>query len=93
MSHTCHATGCLAAVAPKMWGCRRHWFMVPQVLRDRIWATYRPGQEDDKRPSHDYLVAAREAVVTVAEKEGVAPDTVLYDMFLRGVATGEEPRL
>jgi hypothetical protein len=47
------------AVPPKMWGCKRHWFMLPWKLRDAIWRAYRPGQELDKRPSEDYLAAAR----------------------------------
>lgn len=83
MSHHCHATGCEANVPPSMWGCRKHWFMVPKRLRDRIWATYRRGQEDDKRPSIAYLHAAREAVIAVAKKEGKTPDTSVYDVFLR----------
>jgi hypothetical protein len=41
-----------------MWGCRKHWFTLPKMLRDRIWAAYRPGQEIDKRPSETYLDAA-----------------------------------
>lgn len=30
MSHTCHWPGCTVEVDPKMWGCRRHWFMLPR---------------------------------------------------------------
>lgn len=41
-----------------MWGCKTHWFRLPSRLRSRIWATYRPGQEVDKRPSAEYLSAA-----------------------------------
>lgn len=84
MSHRCHATGCLKAVPPEMWGCRRHWFMVPKKIRDEIWRTYRPGQCDDLKPSGAYLRAARSAVVAVAVKEGRAPDTGLYDKFIEG---------
>lgn len=82
MAHKCHATGCTENVKPAMWGCRRHWFMVPKRIRDRVWSTYRAGQEDDWKPSRSYLLAARAAVVSVAEKEGVEPDTRLYDSFL-----------
>lgn len=56
--HTCHWPGCNKAVPPKLWGCKPHWFRLPKPLRDRIWATYRPGQEIDKRPSADYVQAA-----------------------------------
>jgi hypothetical protein len=43
-----------------MWGCKTHWFALPKYLRDKIWATYRPGQEITKTPSLEYIAAARE---------------------------------
>lgn len=58
MSHTCHWPGCKAEVPPAMWGCKSHWFRLPKMLRDRIWATYRAGQEITKTPSDAYLNAA-----------------------------------
>lgn len=58
--HTCHWPDCTAQVPPTMWGCKRHWFMLPLTLRNRIWATYRPGQEVDMSPSKEYLAVARE---------------------------------
>ena len=80
--HHCHATNCRVPVPPEVWGCRRHWFMVPKVIRERIWNAYRSGQCDDMNPSMAYCSAARDAVIAVAEKEGIVPDTMLYDMFL-----------
>jgi hypothetical protein len=59
VSHTCHWPNCGKPVPPKLWGCRKHWFALPKPLRDRIWATYRPGQEIDKRPSSEYVEAAK----------------------------------
>lgn len=59
MSHTCHWPGCGKAVPPSMWGCKAHWFKLPKALRDRIWATYRPGQEISKTPSDSYIEAAK----------------------------------
>lgn len=59
MKHTCHWPGCDIAVPPKMWGCKHHWFRLPQRLRARIWATYRPGQEITKDPSPEYMKAAK----------------------------------
>jgi hypothetical protein len=44
-----------------MWGCKRHWFMLPKHIRDEIWRTYRPGQEKDMDPSDDYMKAAQAA--------------------------------
>jgi hypothetical protein len=64
-----------------MFMCRRHWFALPKPLRDRIWQTYRSGQEDDKQPSHAYCEAATQAVTWLARKEGKEPDVRLYEMF------------
>jgi hypothetical protein len=58
--HHCHWPGCERKVPPAMWGCKAHWFKLPMRLRNRIWATYRPGQEVTKDPSADYLSVARE---------------------------------
>jgi len=57
-THTCHWPGCKRVVPPNMWGCKAHWFALPKVLRDRIWATYVPGQEITKTPSPAYIEAA-----------------------------------
>jgi len=46
--------------------CRRHWFMVPINMRARVWATYQPGQEQEKDPTPEYLEAARAAIEAVA---------------------------
>lgn len=45
MTHTCHAIGCNTLVPPKMFMCKPHWFELPPVDRDLIWALYNPGQE------------------------------------------------
>ena len=58
-AHICHWPGCAKVVPPHMWGCRGHWFRLPRELRTRIWAAYRPGQETDKKPSAEYVQAAR----------------------------------
>ena len=79
MSHSCHATGCCVPVPPARLMCRRHWFSLPKTLRDSIWATYRPGQCDDKSPSVKYCRAAKAAVIYIARREGVKSDTQLYD--------------
>lgn len=60
-THRCHWPGCDERMAPAAWGCRRHWFMLPKGLRNRIWRAYHPGQEATKTPSADYIVVAREA--------------------------------
>jgi hypothetical protein len=67
--HTCHATGCIVAVPPKLFLCRAHWFQLPRQHRNAIWATYRPGQERDKQLSVAYLDAADAAIAWLAAEE------------------------
>ena len=83
MSHHCHATNCSKKVPPNLFMCRRHWYTLPEEMRKLIWATYRPGQEDDKSPSRDYCIIAKTCVEYIAKQEGVKADTQLYDMLLR----------
>lgn len=68
MTHHCHARGCEVAVPPKIFMCRRHWYALPKPMRDAVWATYRPGQEIDKRPSREYLDASKQAIDWLAAK-------------------------
>lgn len=56
--HTCHWPGCPVKVPPAMWGCRHHWFQLPDELRSLIWRTYVPGQEISQDPSSAYREAA-----------------------------------
>ncbi len=58
--HECHWPTCNIAVSPKMWGCKKHWFKLPKSLRNKIWATYVPGQEVTKTPSRLYIRVALE---------------------------------
>lgn len=45
-----------------MWGCSKHWFMLPREIRTKIWAAYRIGQEEGLATVTDsYIEAAREA--------------------------------
>ena len=67
--HLCHARGCRVAVPPKLLMCLRHWRMVPKALQAEVWRTYRPGQEIDKDPSAEYMVAQRAAIDAVAAGE------------------------
>lgn len=71
--HHCHWPGCTRQVPPAVWGCKAHWFKLPQHLRDRIWRAFRPGQERDMRPSAEYLTVAREVQDWIARNAGGAP--------------------
>lgn len=70
MPHTCHAAGCQKRVPEAMFMCRAHWFSLPKAMRDAIWATYRPGQEDDKSITPEYSRTAQECVRLIAKREG-----------------------
>lgn len=72
--HHCHAKGCRKITKPEMLMCFAHWKMVPAELQKAVWATYRPGQCDDKKPSEAWHKAADAAIAYVAKRErrGVA---------------------
>lgn len=67
MRHTCHWPGCHVEVPPQLWGCRAHWFRLPQTLRNCIWNAYVPGQEISKTPSPAYIAAAQAVQRWIAE--------------------------
>jgi hypothetical protein len=58
--HHCHWPNCNRPVPPAMWGCKQHWFTLPLILRNKIWAAYRPGQEVNLTPSKEYIAVAIE---------------------------------
>lgn len=66
-NHTCHWLGCEKQVPPAMWGCKAHWFKLPQYLRNKIWRAYQPGQEVAGTPSREYLSIAREVQDWIAK--------------------------
>lgn len=67
--HLCHARGCKTPVPPLMFMCKPHWFMLPQRMRDAVWAEYVPGQEERKDPTPEYLAVTMECIDYVAAKE------------------------
>jgi hypothetical protein len=71
-SHACHWPGCDRQVPPAMWGCRTHWYALPRELRNRIWATYRPGQEATLTPSREYVAVACEVREWILANHGEA---------------------
>ena len=59
--HHCHWVGCKTPVPPGLWGCRKHWFALPQQFREAIWRTYNKGQENGDVPvTQEYLDVADE---------------------------------
>jgi hypothetical protein len=49
--------------------CFPHWKMVPRKIQQAVWATYRRGQCEDKRPSLGWHEAASAAIGYVATKD------------------------
>jgi hypothetical protein len=42
--HLCRWPDCRRPIPISMWGCKSHWFTLPQEIRDAIWAGYRLGK-------------------------------------------------
>jgi len=40
--------------------------MLPKYLRDKIWATYRIGQENNYTPSREYVTVAKEVQLWIS---------------------------
>lgn len=64
--HHCHWPECDRHVPPALWGCKTHWMRLPKHLRDKIWATYSPGQEVSMTPSDRYVRVAHEVQEWIA---------------------------
>jgi hypothetical protein len=69
MKHHCHIPDCNTVVPPRLLMCARHWRMVPKAQQGSVGLYYRPGQENDKNPSVEYLRAARAAIAAVQDFE------------------------
>lgn len=70
--HTCHARGCEVAVPPRMFMCKRHWYMLPKPMRDAVWDAYVPGQERRMDPTDAYFAVTHDAIEWLAAQEGVS---------------------
>ncbi len=55
--HKCPWPLCVARVDADLWGCKRHWYLIPPPLRRALWEAYRPGQSA-ATASPEYLAAA-----------------------------------
>jgi hypothetical protein len=83
-THTCHWPGCPERCKPAFFSCRRHWFTWPPHIRAAIWREYKPGQEETKTPSIDYLKAVTKAIEWAQEYEAAktrpSPDQGRLDL-------------
>jgi len=46
LTNPCPHPTCNERVALEVFACRRHWFSLPQALRNQIWANYRSNDLD-----------------------------------------------
>lgn len=74
MKHHCHWPDCPVEVPPAMWGCKAHWFKLPTSLRNKVWATYKPGQEITKSPSTAYIQVAKQVQAWIASQSAKPGD-------------------
>lgn len=65
--HTCHWPGCGKQCKPAYWGCYSCWMRLPRYLREKIWETFKPGQEVKGTPSREYVAVAREVQEWIRE--------------------------
>lgn len=83
MSHRCHGHGCGRSVPPRLFACRTCWGKLRAPLQRAILREYRPGQEEDKKPSLRYLVVQQRAIGEIAFRphdETAARDAAPYLM-------------
>lgn len=60
-THTCKATGCNRQVPKRYLMCRKHWYQVPQPIRDAVWAEWANVQTTGQM-SIAYARAVRDAI-------------------------------
>jgi hypothetical protein len=83
MARFCHWPGCPVEMSSaRLWGCRKHWFMLPVELRAEIRRTYRPGQEITKDPSVEYCEVA-EAVQAWIYTNYATKDALVASSLIR----------
>ena len=63
----CPIPRCGERIDPSRLMCRKHWYMVPKLMRDHVWATWRSGQAAD---SSEHQEAVHAAVVAVLAATG-----------------------
>jgi hypothetical protein len=82
--HCCQAPGCTVPISLSLLMCPDHWRRVPKPLQTQVWRHYRNGQEEDKNPSPEYLVAAQAAIKSLvspapeSQEQAPAPQPVAF---------------
>lgn len=75
----CNWPGCSEMVPTNLWGCKKHWFTLPEHLRKKVWKTYRPGQEKDLNPSQEYVETIMGIRRWIASRQANGPMVVRHE--------------
>lgn len=65
----CPIEGCPNGRADKQLMCKRHWYMVPKELRDKVWLTARRMWRNEALGTQEWSEASNEAIAAVEMKE------------------------
>lgn len=79
LRHRCMWPDCAVLVPLAMWGCARHWSLLPATLRKRIGRAYRDGVNNDTHPTRAYVDAHRAALEWVAWWRDHGPGAIGFD--------------
>jgi hypothetical protein len=66
----CPVPGCGERIDASRLMCKRDWYLVPKVMRDRVWRTWRSGQGAHSRAHRE---AVRKAIAASQLAGGPAP--------------------
>jgi hypothetical protein len=68
----CPIPRCGERIDPSRLMCRGHWYMVPKLMRDHVWATWQSGQAAYSSEHQDAVHAAVVAVLAaIGQKPGL----------------------
>lgn len=61
--HRCHVPGCYNVIRRKRLMCPKHWSLIPMLIRLRVI------RAASNHPSREWLIATRDAIEAVQERE------------------------
>jgi hypothetical protein len=65
----CPIEGCPQGRADRQLMCKRHWYMVPKELRDKVFRTARRMWDGEPKGTQEWSEASDEAIAAVEIKE------------------------
>ena len=86
----CEAVRCGVLLKPGKLMCARHWSKVPKEVRRLVDGHFRFGQDHDKSPSAEWLVARARAVGSVGVQEGTLSRRMAYALVANEVARAQD---